>query len=242
MDTTDNATDNIITLYQKYFTPQLCNEPVSETKNSLKHKLQVQLYKYGVYVFNRKFTIDDADAKTEICADVVEDAIEKCFEKWGQDPLSFETPKAYFSSVIWDFGNRAKKEYLNKPLSLDTTINNDTESSEIDYAEEKNTFDKYKAYFKFIDSCFLAKKRADWWKSIITGYFYNDLHSFFEKYPGESLKRYSFIDVEVYNFKEKPSQKDVAVYLQKDCGQLNTALNNFIDFISESYSKQKESL
>ena len=250
--------DNINSLCKKYFTPELCDEPVLESKRTLKRKLQEQLYKYGVAVVSRKFLVKDADTKEQFCFDVVEDAMEKFFEK-GNEKVISQNFAAYFSAILSDFGLRTKKKLHKEPMSLNTTVSSsegeestlldcqkgDERLTVVNWESRVSALQDAKLKFLFIDKCYRVKKRSDFLKSMITQRLYTDLHKYFESidysaksFFVDSMKRYSFIDIVVYNFKNVPSAKEVAAYLQKDEGQMSKAVNKFLDFVFEMYKKE----
>lgn len=252
--------DNINSLCKKYFTPELCKEAVMESKLTLKRKLQEQLYRYGLAVINRKFTIQDKDTKEQFCFDVVEDSIEKFFEKGDAKSIS-HTYTSYFSVILWDFGLRAKKKLQAGDMSLDAPLSSgeDEGSSLMDMQEGDNRFSvehqinivselqEAKTKFSFIDKCYRAKKRSDFLKSMITQRLYVDLHKYFtmldegsvdKAFVADSIERYAFVDAVVYNWKSAPTAKKVAAYLQKGEGQMSKAVNNFLNFVFEMYKEE----
>ena len=247
--------DNINSLCKKYFTPELCKEAVMESKPTLKRKLQEQLYRYGLAVVSRKFTIADKDTKEQFFFDVVEDSIEKFFKK-GEERAISSTYTSYFSAILWDFGLKAKKKLKKAPVSLNATIkNSEGEAStllDVQKGDERLTVANWesiisalqeaKSKFLFIDKCYRAKKRSDFLKSMITQRLYADLHKYFESindnvksFFDDSVKRYVFIDTVVYNWGSAPSAKEIAAYLEKDEGQMSKAVNKFLDFVFEMY-------
>ena len=252
--------DKIAILYKKYFTPELCKEPVTESKQTLKYELLKQLYKYGFVVFNKKITLEDPDIKEQICSNVVADAIENCFNKWNEKPA--DNCKAYFSKVIWNLGIREKKELQKKTLSIDIPLKNeegDEEVSLIDsqpidkFEYSKNTytenldkeiavdriFEKEKKYLMFINKCYKLKKRSDFLKAMITQELYQDLHDYFDsKVTEDSIERYAFIDETVYNWDHAPSAKEIASFLDKDEGQMSRAKNTFLTLVSEMFQSE----
>ena len=47
----------------------------------------------------------------------------------------------------------------------------------------------------------------------------------------------NFIDMNIYNLTEAPTQNQIAEYLGKDKGQVSRALNSFKDFVQEQYAE-----
>lgn len=256
--------DNINSLCKKYFTPDACEEKVTESKLTLKRKLQEQLYKCGMAFVVQKFTINDADEKECFCFDVVEDSIEKFFEKGDEKAIS-KNFTSYFSAILWDFGLKAKKKLQARPLSLNTPVSSGEDKSstlmDLQKSDERlsvenriniiSELQEVKAKFSFIEKCYRAKKRSDFLKSMITQRLYEDLHKYFtmidekrvdEAFVADSKARYTFIDNTVYNWKCVPTAKEIAAYLQKNEGQMSKAVNKFLDFVFEMYKKEGRKL
>lgn len=243
--------ENINSLCKKYFTPELCDEPVTETKRALEFKLYVQFKRYG-----RKMSEDYSQLIKDSNGGEIEgfiyEAIARCFSKWKKSPLKNDSAyRSYFASTMEKIFIRENKniEKIRKTeISLEASQNGDEkeysrkdnleDSSEVSAEELISTEEEIKMRLRFIDKCFRAKKRADWWKGIVTGYLYEDLHIFFSHYPSEPMQRYSFIDVEIYNWENAPTQKQVAQFLGKDEGQVSRALTAFVENIEELYKKQ----
>lgn len=237
--------ENINSLCKKYFTPELCDELVTETKRALKFKLYEQLVMYGKKMSkNYSQLIKDSNA-IEI-EGFIDEAIENCFNKWRESPLENDSAySTYFGITIKRIFIRENKnieKIRETEISLEASQTRvEKECSQKDTLEdfsETFTEEEIKMRLRFIDKCFRAKKRADWWKGIVTGYLYEDLHTFFSHYPSEPMQRYSFIDVEIYNWENAPTQKQVAQFLGKGEGQVSRALTAFLENIEELYKKQ----
>ena len=243
--------ENINSLCKKYFTPELCDEPVTETKRALEFKLYAQFKRYGKKI-SREYSQLIKDSNGDEIEGFIYEAIAKCFSKWRKFPLKNDSAySAYFGSAIDKIFIRENKNIgktRETEISLEASQNGDEkeysrkdnleDSSEVSAEELISTEEEIKMRLRFIDKCFRAKKRADWWKGIVTGYLYEDLHIFFSHYPSEPIQRYSFIDVEIYNWENAPTQKQVAQFLGKDEGQVSRALTAFVENIEELYKKQ----
>lgn len=242
--------DDINSLCKKYFTPELCDEPVTESKAKLKNNLLVQLVKYGDSIVNKVIIKDRKNLKIEDFCLVVINTIEACMKKWAEGMECTAYSAYFYSAVKRNCINKLKtKEFqtIEYGTKLDATIDGKTDSPSIgDFIKDNsknyshtdltdNTLAAEKRW-EIIDRCFRARQRADWWKSILTGYFYEDLHKYANFSVDIDLNRYSFIDKTVYAWEEAPSQKKVAQYLGKDEGQLSKALKVFLDFIKTSDS------
>lgn len=218
--------ENINSLCKKYFTPELCDEPVTETKRALEFKLYKQLVMYGrkiigIYSYNKQYDIED----------ILQETVIACFEQWKT--VSLEKYASYYGKAI-------KNNFIRKNKQKDKRDNKEISSNILKDSDEEliSIEEEIKMRLRFIDKCFRAKKRADWWKGIVTGYLYEDLHTFFSHYPSEPIQRYSFIDVEIYNWENAPTQKQVAQFLGKDEGQVSRALTAFLENIEELYKNQ----
>ena len=138
--------------------------------------------------------------------------------KWRliKNPVSMETP--------------IEEKEDSKELK-DTIADTNTQSSDTQYIE----IETGKRILKFINSIFRSKKRDDWWKSIVTGIFYDLLHLYFAK-SGDSFDKYIFIDDRIYNLPEKPKQNQIAELIEKDPSQLSTAAERFLELCYDSVS------
>ena len=233
--------ENINSLCKKYFTPELCDEPVTETKRALEFKLYAQLERYGRKMSRKYSYIGQDDIE-----DIVQETVITCFKQWKT--VSLENYASYYGKAIKNNFIRKNKQNDkrdNKEISSNTPKGNDEDSDILeddiqspDYIKSPFYDKEIKMRLRFIDKCFRAKKRADWWKGIVTEYLYEDLHTFFSHYPSEPMQRYSFIDVEIYNWENAPTQKQVAQFLGKDEGQVSRALTAFVENIEELYKKQ----
>ena len=243
MTAENEKADNINSLCKKYFTPELCDEPVTESKATLERKLWVQLEKYAHKVARNYFSLT-----TDDCEDIFIETISESIKNWNKAAPK-TTYTAYYTTALKNnlvkANNNAKQKEI-KEISIDKPIPNKSSSNkkketlnEIfkDYAPSSE--DLYilgtiaKQKFKFIDKIFRMKKRDVWWKALLTWYFYDDLHKYFELLD-EPFNRYSFIDCDVYNSTVGEELKDIAQYLKKDKGQLSKALNNFLTLLSSS--------
>ena len=236
--------DNINSLCKKYFTPELCDEPVTETKHTLELKLWTQLEKYGHKVAQNYSALSSCDRE-----DVIIFTIGECFKNWKKAaPDSLYT--VYFGrSLKNNFAKQNKK--VQKEIEIEQSFEAPIKDGGISLEDRMKSNDsaidskigliqEAKKNFKFIDYYFLIRKRADWWKSLITGYLYEDLHQFAELSPETDLNRFSFFDKVVFNFIEPPTQKMIAKYLGKDEGQISLALKTFSEGIKEHINLKKD--
>ena len=236
--------DNINSLCKKYFTPELCAEPVTESKTTLERKLWIQLQKLGTTI-SRKYSSVGADDRE----DIILNTISECFKNWRKSCLTF-VYSAYFSSAVKRGLLKAKAKHGQQQateISLDTetdsgsgiTVGDTIADKTADVPANFETVAEAKKRFKFIDYCFRMKKRTDWLKGIVTVHFYDDLHLLVQLSPDLDLARFSFVDMTVYNWNPAPSQKQIAGYFGKDEGQLSKALKKFLALVEEQYSSRK---
>lgn len=237
--------DNINSLCKKYFTPELCKESVTDTKTMLKNKLLTQLVKYGDFILKDEDKNEKSEQKGSDLCEVVIDTIDKCWEKWeaGLNPNSYS---AYFGKAVKQNRLSELKKKENRIQSSNLPVYVDDEANESDSLQdstEDKSFltpsqrfeskSKSQKFLYTIDKVFRLKKRSDWLKSVLTGELYTGLHAYYDLFPEENIERLSFVDLEIYNWKEKPTQKQVSDFLNKDAGQMNKALNNFLNPIRE---------
>ena len=243
--------DNINSLCKKYFTPELCDEPVTESTRTLEFKLYTQLKKYVIYL-KKKYQ----NLTTEDFEDISIDVIIKCFDIWKRD----KKDRSYSSYFAQSFKYaavefiRKKNNRQIKELSLDAPVKglegDDSrtlgeeicdDSSLIDsIIDRKNTPIRAKLYFEYIDKCFRLKTRSDWYKPLLTCRFYEDLHTIYDLPEfAYDLYKLSFIDRSVYSMEQQPTQKEIAARLGKNEGQMTKAFDNFVQQVSEMYDKSE---
>lgn len=245
MAETEKKEDNINTLCKKYFTPELCDEPVTESKVMLRNKLLTQLVKYGDYILKEYNDRDHSEQKGIDLCEIVTDTIDKWWEKCESSEIH-TSYSAYFRRAI--ISNRSselkKKENHVQSSNLSAHIDdsgNEYESIQ-DSTEDKTVLPpsqrfeskiKSQEYLLTIDKVFRLKERPDWLKSVLTGELYTGLHAYYDLFTEEKVEKLSFIDLEIYNWKKKPTKKQVADFLGKNAGQMNKALKKFLTPIRE---------
>ena len=135
------------------------------------------------------------------------------------------------------------------PISLEIPIGDDEKGKLKDKLEDEKTQspdNKYieietgKLIVKFVNKIFRMKKRADWWKSLVTAVFYELLHRYFALSEDETPDMYSFIDKTVYELPDRPTQKEIANILGKNEGQLSKAADKFLVLCIENMSDFKD--
>ena len=135
------------------------------------------------------------------------------------------------------------------PISLEIPIGEDEKEELKDNLKDEKTQspdNKYieietgKLIVKFINKVFhIRRDRADWWKSLVTGIFYDLLHRYFAL-SNDSLDKYPFIDKTIYNLPDKPTQTEIANILGKNEGQLSRATDKFLVLCIENMSDFKD--
>ena len=229
--------ESINSLCKKYFTPELCEKPITESKIALKNKILSKLLEYGENICHKYFPKMDFDL---VCEKIL-DVIESCWENWSSEKKDKNYSSFFYISVrnkILSFKD-SKNEILNtRAMSLDESIDDDEKMSAHEtvgderYAtknenERKDQLEDVENYLKAVDSWFKIRKREDWNKILVTAILYDGLHKYFDYYPNKNISRFSFIVESIYNLPEEPSNKDLAKILQKDEGQLSKAKKRF---------------
>ena len=79
----------------------------------------------------------------------------------------------------------------------------------------------------------MLRSHPDWLKAVLTVELYDDLHSFFGRYPKEKIEKLKFVDIDVYNMSEKPKDKDIAFKFAKDVGQISRTKKKFLESLKE---------
>jgi len=237
--------DNIDSLCKKYFTPELCAEPVLESKRTLEMKIWTQMEKYGKKLGKDYFALSEDDLE-----DVVLSTISACIQNWKLN-LPSSAYKSYYAVALKNnFANANKKarQKNDMEISMATPLKDKKDGSHktlediVEYPQDKLSDNGYSKSeggeyaVKFINKIFRMKKRADWWKSLVTAVFYELLHRYFALSEDETPDMYSFIDKTVYDLPSKPTQKEIANILGKDEGQLSRATDKFLALCMENMS------
>ena len=196
-----------------------------------------------------KFVDEDLKNFTYVPEKVTENdrlLCDKCKSRGiANDDLSGQKKIAHEIGLSDDEYEAVRKWRLSKnPGSLEIPIGENEKGELIDNVEDEKTQspdNKYieietgKRIVEFINKIFRMKKRDDWWKSLVTGIFYDLLHRYFAL-SNDSLDRYVFVDKSIYDLSSKPSQKGIANILGKDEGQLSRATDKFLALCMENMS------
>lgn len=224
MSMTEKKQDNINSLCKKYFKPELCNEPVTETKESLFNKLLIQLKKYG-YKVGKNYSallLDDIE-------EIIDDTIFNCFQNWKENPTDNYT--AFYSvSLKHDFEKanikaKCKKE---KEVSIDN-LNNDNKTFEETITDDCqgnkhpelepviDQLDQLDIYFqKWCDGTLKkgSHKKDETTKRFLSALLTFEMRDDFLKYEKiikeEYNKTYSFMNKQILNMSKRLSKADIA--------------------------------
>ena len=248
MTESEEKEESINSLCKKYFTPELCEEPVTESKNALKGKILKCLIKYGDMLVLKLFP----ECKMDFSM-VVLDTIENSWKNWPlENPSGYSSYfyKAIKQNCISEF---KKKDNNNKSADETVYYNSEDDSNKSIYdikKDEKNpcpdesleSKDCAFQIIKIVDRVFRLRKRSEWLKAAVTCKLYDGLHACFDSYPNpvNKVEKLSFINLDVYNWKEKPSQQDIAEFVNVDTGQFSRDLKSFFAPIKESINKNLE--
>lgn len=120
---------------KKLFTPELCGEPITETKTALKNKLYAELLRYGNKVAQGfKNEIDEYEMEGEII-----DAIGSCWVQWEKKTVSAYS--VYFASALKNslikLGKK-NRERQEKEISITKARSEDDPRTAEDSLEDKS--------------------------------------------------------------------------------------------------------
>lgn len=224
MSMTGKNKDNINSLCKKYFTPELCDEPITETKETLFNKLLLQLKKYG-YKVGMNYSALVQDDIEEILDETISHFYIKCKESPKDNYTAF-----YKDSLEHDFAKSnikagRKKE---KEVSIDN-LNNDNKSFEETIADDsqKNKhpelepvitqLDQLDKYFKKWCDGTLKKgkhKKDENTKNFLSALLTFELREEFLKYEKiikeDYNKTYSFMNKQILNMSKRLSKAEIA--------------------------------
>lgn len=113
----ENEKEDINSLCKKYFTPELCEEPVTESKRTLEIKLLNQMIRFARYLFNNspykqmklpKDYQESSDSKNKVVKTIIptlENAIDlsiaKCLDRWRKNTPTVSYT-AFFRTVFYN--------------------------------------------------------------------------------------------------------------------------------------------
>ena len=239
--------DKINSLCKKFFTPQLCDEPVTESKQTLKNKILTQLIKFGDWLVQKYFAEDQTDLSM-----VVMDTIEKCWEKWENGEMEGQLYATYFGQAIKSNCVTELKKKDNNNISVYSDSEDDESESNYEmYADIKNQspdiyFENKNSILtvlKIVETAYRNKERKkhkEWLSPILTLSLFDALQGIFNTYGEELLKKYSFADSSIYTLDEKPTRKEIAKSLGYDEGYLSKELKDFLAPIEQEVRKVLE--
>lgn len=208
--------DKINTLCKKLFRPDLCEEPVTESKEALQKKLLAQLIRYGDWIVAKKIKENEYIDFSM----VVLDTIEKCMEKWREGIESTAFSTYFYNAVLQNCLNEIKLKD-NQNISV-YGANDDEDTPLYDMREDQKNLSAEKKLveedtvlnaLKVIDRFYRlkeSKEHKDWLGPLLTCELYEGLHDFSNKFGGAGLKKLKFVDYAIYNLNKKLTRKQVA--------------------------------
>lgn len=247
----ENKGENINSLCKKYFTPELCDEPVTESKAALKGKILEQLLNFGDWICDKNFS--QFGGRNLFC-EVVLNTIESCWQNWEKKAI--DSYNSYFAfAVRTNVSNHidSKKEEINKNnISLDEVYNTENSKNTLEESisdkrdlvneeiEINEALENVEKYLKSVDIWFKSRKREDWNKAYITAELYDGLHQYFDYYPEKKLSVFSFIDNTIYNLSQEPKNKELAKIIDRDEGQLSRARAKFREQVAILFTSSQD--
>lgn len=250
---TPKKEDNIDSLCKKYFTPELCDDPVTESKMSLKGKIYAQLLKYGDWICDKYYF---SKGGRELFCEIVINTVEKCWENWEKE--SRDSYRAYFAISVKNNVNsflKSKQGQIDSTVvSLETPCGTDGSGTLLDIIEDKMSMDndeekkeiarenmkKVEDYLKAVDSWFKIRTRQDWNKSFVTAELYEGLHQYFDYYQDKKITRFSFIDEKIYNLPQEPMNKELSIIIGKSETQLTHKRKEFREQVGLLFNSSQE--
>lgn len=224
-DLAEKKEDNINSLCKKYFTPELCDEPVTESKNTLERKLWLQLEKYGHKVAQNYSALSSEDSE-----DVIILTIGECFKNW-KDGIPKVSYSVYYSGSLSNNFRRKNAEVQKRnkdEISLQTqtsqTDSKLTLGDKLENIQDKNKKENEQALNVIVEQldvfekCFCDKaqnSRTDKnTLNCLAALLTLELKEDFIKWDFiiklEYGRNYSFIDKRILNMSDKLNKNKVA--------------------------------
>ena len=226
MEDSKSKEENPINLLcKKYFTPELCDGPVTETPAALKNKAFAELLSYGDKICCKKFR----GKEDHLCMEIVK-TIEACWNSWKKSPCS-SSYSGYFYKALCNNLKKlcVQKEAEFKEMPFDSSVDKYDESDD-KTASLDDKIDSDSMLDKLFDDIEIYTRavRADVRKSLCVMFTYRILHD--AEFPDsgwikEKHKKYDFINMELaedYFAKQKvaKSENKKFKYTQKDVSKL----------------------
>lgn len=217
--------DNINSLCKKYYTPELCKEPVTETKRTLELKLWTQLEKYG-----HKVSQNYSALTSEDCEDVIIYTIGECFKNW-KDAIPKATYSAYYSGALTNNFTKKNAEVQkrnNDEVSLQKqTSQKDTKltlGDKLENIQDKNKKENEQALNVIVEQLDVIEKAfsdrvqkgredkntANCRAALLTLELKEDFLKWGYIIKGEYGRNYSFIDKRILKMSDKLNKNKVA--------------------------------
>lgn len=234
MEDSKSKEENPINLLcKKYFTPELCDDPVTETPAALKNKILAELLSYGDKICHKKFR----GKKDLLCTEIVK-TIELCWNSWKKSTC-VSSYSSYFYKALC---NNLEKVYLRKKdefkeISLDAPVGKDDESAtlldfefydKLENLDDKIENDRKLDRLLYSVEAYIRAARSDTRESLCIMFTYRILC--YAEFPDsgwieENHKKYDFINLELaedYFAKQEAakSENKKFKYTQKDVAKL----------------------
>lgn len=226
-------------LCMKYFTPELCDELITESKSALKGKIVTQLIKFGEFLFQKYCKTYQLDFEL-FCVNVI-DVIESCWKNWEKEPKNRKY-SSYFAKAIQNELLKISTDKNSRSISL-----NEFEDSGRECADQRNLIDSQiekseaislvEKYLKMVNMWFQIRKREPWNTAIVTTELYEGLHLYFDYYPERKISQFTFIDERIFMLPKVPLNKELAQFLGRDEGQISRARKKFREQVATLLSQ-----
>lgn len=240
--------DNINSLCKKYFTPELCDESVTESKRTLELKLWTQLEMYGNKIAGNYSKLGQED-----CEDAIILAIGECFKNWREKEPQVAYSVYYAAAVRRNFihANEERQERVAKEVSLQENILNNPDRTVGDNVEDvheqnKNEndaalsciverLDKIEEFFcKEKDSSRVNENTMNCLSALLTLELKDDFSKWGNVIRGEFGRDYSFLNKQVFGMRERLDKKQVAALFGKSATRCSHILQDFLNKIKAS--------
>lgn len=234
MEDSKSKEENPINLLcKKYFTPELCDEPVTETPAALKNKILAELLSYGDKICCKNFR----GKEKFLCVEIVK-TIEACWNSWKKSPCASSYSSYFYKALC----NNLKKVCIQKDdefkeISLDSPVGKNGETvtlldfepdDKLENLDDKIENDRKLDRLLYSVEAYIRAARSDTRESLCIMFTYRILC--YAEFPDsgwieEKHKKYDFINLELaedYFAKQEiaKSENKNFKYTQKDVAKL----------------------
>ncbi len=240
--------DNINSLCKKYFTPELCDESVTESKRTLELKLWTQLEMYGNKIAGNYSKLGQED-----CEDAIILAIGECFKNWREKEPQVAYSVYYAAAVRRNFihANEERQERVAKEVSLQENILNNPDRTVGDNVEDvheqnKNEIDAALSCIverlDKIEEFFCEEKNnsresestINCLSAFLTLEFAEDFSKWGSVIREEYGRNYSFMNKQVFGMRKVVNKKKLAELFGKPETAASRKFNGFLNKIKQS--------